>query len=140
MSTSTKLITQFAKPLTVGLLSYFGSMTMLPGSSVSILGFSMDSHLFYGALGVGGSFASEMAHNWLLPYIPGNSKFAQTESMLLAPAVNAGLFAVATKFTIPSQIAFGMPVKTDLIKPALLGGGAEILGQYAYEAVILPYI
>lgn len=138
MSTKFKLIEQFAKPSMVGVLSYFGSMAMLPQQSVNVMGYSMNSHLFYGLLGVGGSFVSELAHNWLLPYLPGNDKFAQTESMLLAPAVNAGIFALATKMFIPPLSAFDP--RLDLVRPALLGAGAEIGGQYVYEAVLMPYL
>lgn len=137
MSVRSKLTENFAKPVLVGVTAYLGSMALLPTSSVVILGNTMNSHMYYGILGVGGSFASELAHNWLLPNIPGNSKFSQTESMLLAPAVNAGIFALGTKFVVSGSV---FEPNVDLIKPALLGGGSEILSQYVFESVIKPYV
>ena len=137
MSVRSKLTENFAKPVLVGVTAYLGSMALLPTSSVVIMGNTMNSHMYYGILGVGGSFASELAHNWLLPYIPGNSKFSQTESMILAPAVNAGIFVLGTKYFIDRQI---FQPGVDLIKPALLGGGSEIVGQYVFESVIKSYV
>src|SRR5579885_2937755 len=101
MSIASKFGSQFGKPAMVGVLAYLGSMAMLPHSSVNLFGFSMDNNLYYGLLGVGGSFVS---------------------------AVNAAIFALGTKQFISA--GFGQPV--DIMKPALLGAGAEIGGKYVY--------
>lgn len=134
-----KLIEQFTKPAVVGAISYLGSMIVLPQNRFNVFSFNASSNVFYGLLGVGGSFVSEVAHQWILPLIPSNSKFAQTESMLLSPLVNAGLFAMGTNLFYQRNSILDTN-QIDLIKPALLGGASEIGGQYLFEAVLQPYL
>ena len=139
MSLTSKLASQFGRPLTVGVLSFFGAMAFLPQSSANIMNYSLNSNLYYGILGVAGSFVSELGKNWILPMIPNNMPFYQTEAMLIAPLLNAGIFALGTKYMVSSSsfLAGGSP---GLLYPALLGGGAQIAGSYIYDAIWKPYI
>lgn len=136
MSLTSKLVEQVAKPAMTGLVAYFGSMAVCPDQNANLLGFETKNHIFYGILGVGGSFAGEIAHNWILPQIPSNSKFLNTESMILSPAVVGSIFALGTKYMVNQDVFRQIP----LYKPFLLGAGSEIAGSYAYEAVLKPYL
>lgn len=138
MSLTSKLVEQVSKPAMTGLLAYVGSMAVCPDQRANLFGFESNNHVFYGALGVGGSFIGELAHNWILPHIPSNSKFLNTESMILSPAVVGGVFALGTKYMVSPNGTFDQPVP--LYKPFLLGAGSEIAGSYAYEAVLKPYL
>ncbi len=48
-------------------------------------------------LGAGSSFVSELAHNYILPHIPGNVKYAHLESMVLSVAASGGAFVLGAK-------------------------------------------
>src|SRR3954470_15581026 len=54
-------------------------------------------HLLGAVLGAGSSFVSEVAHNYILPHIPGNMKYVQFESMVLSVASSGGAFVLASK-------------------------------------------
>ena len=139
MSLTSKLASQFGRPLTVGVLSFFGSMAFLPQSSANIMGYSLSSNMYYGVLGVAGSFVSELGKNWILPMIPNNMPFYQTEAMLIAPLLNAGIFALGTKYMVGSSDIYSGS-NPGLLYPALLGGGAQIGGSYIYDAIWKPYV
>lgn len=139
MSLTSKLSSQFGRPLTVGVLSYLGAMAFLPQSSANIMNYSINSNLYYGVLGVAGSFVSELGKNWILPMIPNNMPFYQTEVMLIAPLLNAGIFALGTKYMVGGSSIYGGS-SPGLLYPALLGGGAQIAGSYLYDAIWAPYV
>jgi len=142
MSLTSKLSSQFGRPLTVGVLSYLGAMAFLPQSSANIMNYSINSNLYYGILGVAGSFVSELGKNWILPMIPNNMPFYQTEVMLIAPLLNAGIFALGTKYMVggSGSAVFAGGSSPGLLYPALLGAGAQIGGSYLYDAVWGPYV
>ena len=140
MSLTSKLASQFGRPLTVGVLSFFGAMAFLPQSSANIMNYSLNSNLYYGILGVAGSFVSELGKNWILPMIPNNMPFYQTEAMLIAPLLNAGIFALGTKYMVTGGGALFEGNTPGLLYPALLGAGSQITGSYIYDAVMKPYV
>ena len=115
-------------------------MAFLPQSSANIMNYSLNSNLYYGILGVAGSFVSELGKNWILPMIPNNMPFYQTEAMLIAPLLNAGIFAIGTKYMVTGGSALFGGSTPGLLYPALLGGGAQIGGSYIYDAVMKPYV
>ena len=135
MSLTSKLTSQFGRPLTVGVISYLGAMAFLPQSSANIMNYSLNSNLYYGILGVAGSFVSELGKNWILPMIPNNMPFYQTEAMLIAPLLNAGIFALGTNYMVTGGSALFGGSTPGLLYPALLGGAAQIGGSYIYDAV-----
>jgi len=137
MSLTSKLSSQFGRPLTVGVLSYLGAMAFLPQSSANIMNYSINSNLYYGVLGVAGSFVSELGKNWILPMIPNNMPFYQTEVMLIAPLLNAGIFALGTKYMVSGSSIYSSP---GLLYPALLGAGSQVAGSYLYDAIWAPYV
>lgn len=48
-------------------------------------------------LGFGSSFTSEVAHNYILPHIPGNMKYVKLESMVVSLSASGGSFVLASK-------------------------------------------
>jgi hypothetical protein len=75
-------------------------------------------------LGMASSFVAELAHNYVLPHIPGHEKYLTIESMVLSVAASSGAFVVGAKI-INSDINMA-EMKTFI----MVGGAAEVLSGY----------
>jgi hypothetical protein len=134
MSTSSKLKNQFARPVVVGIVSAVGAMAVGLNYNVTvpIVG-SISKPVFFGALGVASSLATETVHQWVLPYLPQSEFAVKAENALIAPAIHAALNVGALQLAYPNILkVFGM------MEPALIGAGAEIAGGYSFNAFVAP--
>lgn len=134
-----RLVTNFTKPLVVGILTYFLSMVVFPNSRYNVrLPFSVGTVSFatyMGLLGSVSSFGTQTVSNWILPYIPGNSSYANVEQALLEPGVNGALNVLVTYMLYP-----GLYNDIGALKLFGTGLGAELGGDYIYKNFVLPYV
>lgn len=87
-----------------------------------------------GALGFASSWAGDLIHDWILPHLSPDAKFAQMESGLLAPTVAGMTQVVALE-------AFSKGAVDQLGGQAMvfgIGAAGYILGQYVYENLAVP--
>jgi len=136
MSTSSKLKSQFVRPIVVGLVSAVGAMAM--GSSykvdVPLLG-SVSKSVFYGVLGAGSSLATETIHQWVLPYLPQSDTAVRAENALLSPVIHAGVNLAVLKLVYP-----GILNEIGMQEPILIGVGAELVGAYGFDNFVAPML
>lgn len=128
---SQKLAEQFSKPVLTGALAYMASMAYGNEGVVNVFGNRMDINVTYGLVGVANDFAGELVHNFVLPYIPKNGKFAKAESAMLLPALGAGGNLAFFYLINPNIIE-----QAGMIQPAVIGAGSVIGGQWIYDQFI----
>lgn len=132
-----KLIDLATQPLLTAAAGYgismllfrdFGTMTL------PVIG-SQNWHVGFAMVAGAASVANELAHNYILPKIARHERLANMESMLLAPVV-AGAAAVV----IPQLVNGKINEVAGVGNMFLAGAGAEVLGNYAFSAVVEPYL
>lgn len=113
-----------------GAIAAGGSMAIFGESlnnSQQVLGFNLPVPIAVGAGAAVGSVAADVAHQYILPHIPGNKKFATLESAGLGIVVSGG----ATMWAIDSM--GGVSERgTDAF---LLGAGSYVLGDWAADKI-----
>lgn len=121
--------TMIGKPLAVGAVSALAASFLLADtSSVRAFGMSLSPVTMVFVATAGASVVSEIAHQYILPEIPGNQKFAHFESMIYAPIVNGVTLVILLGPVLgvlqnyPAGFAFGF--------------GGEIAGQYTFETAM----
>lgn len=108
-----------------------GSM-VLHGESINVsvpiggMG-SLPAPFLVGAAAGLGSAASDAAHYWVLPHIPGNQKFQNIEAAALG-------FTTAGIATMATVNYFGGAGEKSM-DAFLLGGGAAVAGDYITEKI-----
>lgn len=126
-----KLIETLSKPALDGVIgALIAGVALGETGSVFIFGKEINGPLAIGATITGASYLGEVAHQWILPEIPKNDKFATFEGMIISPVVcgaaTYGLMKVASNRPV------GDPVPLTYFA---LGAGSSILGQYSYDTV-----
>lgn len=94
-------------------------------SSVNVLGFELPGNVAIG-LGVGvGSVAGDLAHKFILPYVPIDKRFENAESaaVSLTAAVGGSYLALSMMGDIPFSTS------------AILGASSYLGGDYVYRNV-----
>lgn len=128
-STGSKLASQFMKPALNGVVQFVASKAMGSDNySIDLLGMNLSLPIVYAGVGVANEFLVELGHNWILPHIPGNKKFAQTESMMLAPALGA-LSNVGVFYFLSPEYLQSVGYST----PALIGAVSPAITEYGYN-------
>ena len=135
MSTSSKLKSQFVRPIVVGLVSAVGAMAMGDQYKVTTVFGNLSKSVFYGGLGVASSLATETLHQWILPMLPQSDSAVKAENALLSPAIHAGLNFLALKLLYPDVLD-----GAGFQEPLIIGAGAEVVGTYGFDAFIAPQI
>ncbi len=88
-----------------------------------------------GWIGIGGSLVattllSESIGNYVLPYLPANMQFAQTEKLIFEPIINAAcLYALFSLAVTPGSSTLNYMF---LLKVGVL---SAVRGQYAYDVI-----
>lgn len=104
-----------------------GVLLLAPDQSGDVLGLTLPA---YAALGVGcaaGSVAGDLAHNYVLPYIPQSEKYLKVESA----AVSLGAAALG------GYLALGaVGVSADPILPIGAAVGSYMAADYVYHKFI----
>ena len=134
MNTSEKLSQVFIEPAVCGALGFLISMQYDPygAGTVSPLGIVMSKNVFNALAVMGGAFAADNIHAWVLPHISKDAKMANVEGALLNPLVNAATVAVLTNQLVdPSQA---------LMTSLVIGGGAQVGGSYLYSNIPKQYV
>lgn len=136
MSITSKLKQQLARPVVIGIVSALGAAAMGKhyNMELPIIG-AVSKPVFYGILGVGSSLVTETLHQWVLPYLPQSDTAVKAENALLSPAIH-GIVNVATlKLLYPEMInVIGYQ------EPLLIGVGAEIVGGYSFDNLLMGYM
>jgi hypothetical protein len=113
------------KAALTGVIAGSAAALLVPGGSVTVAGMSVPGPV---AIGLGASFGSwtgDLAHKFVLPYIPQSQKYQGIESA----AISVG-GAVAGSYLALSMMG-EVPIQTAIF----LGGGAFVAGDYAYYRV-----
>jgi hypothetical protein len=123
MSTST-IKSLLGKPAISGAIAAV-SLPMLSGGSEFVYNGTRYPLWALGlGLGVASSFMAELAHNYVLPHIPGHEKYLTIESMVLSVAASSGAFVIGAKIINTDINASEM--KTF----AMVGAASEVLSGY----------
>lgn len=137
MSTESKLIDTFAVPVGAGLIAgvsfpliynvpYSSKFTtgMLKGYNVSVA---------TGLTVTGGSLVGHVAKDWILPYIPNNSFFAEAEGMMLTPVLTGTASALILNSATDGSAS-------SIAKNFLLGAVSEIGSDYINRTFLSKYL
>lgn len=136
-----KLVDTLAVPAVVGAtaagVAYFG---MGEKGNVPFYGTTINGAIgVFGAVGTA-SLIGEYLKNYLLPYIPSNSNYAELEATLINPVLtgvsSAALFRLAAMQPIDG---LSLPPPS-LGRTFLLGAGSEVAGKYLYDGLVSQYI
>jgi len=111
------------KGLATGVIAYAAGRFILGDEGQSdLFGFNMDSNVALGLSAAGDSVAADLAHDYILPHIPGNEKYANPEAALLGLGT-----AGAASALIYNQGGVGVPQSMNLF---LVGAGSYAAGEY----------
>lgn len=135
--TDTLIVPAIAGVTAVG-VSYFGMGE--PMGSIPFFGSRINAGVGIFSAVAGSSLIAESAKNYVLPYIPNNSDYADLEAGLVSPVLNGlacyGLFKVAALSPIDNYFQ----VEPSFMRAFALGAGSEIFSKYAYDNLIKQYI
>lgn len=113
----------------------FGLMYKDSGSLITPIG-NIPVPVAGGLISVGASMLSDMAHAWILPHLSDSKRLQAMESKLLTPAMG-GVGFIALAYIANPYVLSDTKTTRNLF---LLGAMSEILGQFAYEALIAPML
>jgi len=102
---------------------------------LDIAGMRVPSYAIGAGLGVLGSLAADIAHDYVLPYVSKDDRLRHIEGVLVAPAVSAGVFVAGLQLLNPSVVG-----DTGLMWVLLQGAGSELAAQWVYENMLVPYV
>jgi hypothetical protein len=91
--------------------------------------------LAVGVSSFGSTLIGQVAKNWVLPYIPSNSRFAESEGRMLTPVL-AGVANMAL-------LGLGAPNDGTMmlhLKNFGVGAGSVVAGQYISDTWLAPYL
>lgn len=106
-----------------GLIAAVASAVFLKNENVPVFGMSIPSAALNGAVVATASIGADLAHQYVLPLIPHNDKYAQFESVGLAIAASGGGTYVVGKF-------LGEPA---LLPAFALGAASFVASDYLYH-------
>jgi hypothetical protein len=135
MSLSSKLKSQFIRPIVVGIVSAAGAAAIgmqWKRVSVPLLG-DISKPTFYGVLGAASSLATESIHQWLLPMLPQSEAAITAENALLAPAIHAAVNVGFLQLAAPRILE-----ENGYTESIIIGAGAEVVGSYSFDAFVKP--
>lgn len=128
MSLSEALI----KPALAGSIGALAAYVLLGESgNIIVFGQQVPAVLAIGGTVAAANYLGELGHQYLLPMIPGNQKYAKIESALLSPALSGvavyGIFMVAG-------------INGDWFPAFALGAGSTVAADYAYNNFLEGYL
>ena len=128
-----KIVETLAKPAFVGVVGALGARVLLgEDGDLVLFGKALLGWLGIGGTVMLGSYIGEVSHEWLLPLIPKNEKYASLEGAVLSPVI-CGL-------SVYGIMKVGNVVDPEFIRTFALGAGSEVAGDYAYNAVVSPWV
>ena len=132
--TKDKIAKYVLKPAIAGLVGTVAAAVVLreSGGPLYAFGSEYNAPLFAGGMCAVSNIGASLAHDYVLPHIPHNEKFINSEAALLAMAASGGSIYVAGILT-------GLVEPSNFIYPIALGAGAQIASDYAYENFVGPY-
>jgi hypothetical protein len=127
MNSQKTLVQTLTKPVLVGAVGIVVSKYLLGESGDFIVfGQNVPDWLAIGGSLVATTLAAESLGNYVLPYLPNNFQFAQTQKLLVEPILNAAcLYALFKVGFTPSNSD-----EADLFFPSVVGITSGIAGDY----------
>ena len=113
------------KATLTGALAGAAAAVLVPGGSVTLAGMEVPGSVAIGLGAAGGSITGDLAHKYVLPYIPQSQKYQGIESA----AISIGS-AIAGSYLAMKSMG-DIPIGT----PILLGGGSYVGADYLYYRV-----
>ena len=114
------------KAALTGAIAGAATMFLLDNDATTVFaGMEVSPAIAAGAGCAVGSVTADLAHNYILPYIPQNAKYTRAESVALGIAASSLGTYVAT-------MGSGLPIST----AAMLGGGSFVAADYTYHNFI----
>lgn len=130
-----KIVETFAKPVLSGVIAGAIAPPLLGTTYDSIVPglMNLSTPVAVGLAVAVGTGAGTVAKDWVLPYIPRNSKFAESEGMLLTPVLSG-----AASTLILSRALDGS-MKSYAYAFAI-GAGSSMAGDYLHNTILRPYL
>lgn len=130
MNNKQKLAETFLVPALAGSIAAATSYFVFDeDGDLPILGMKVPGWAGIGGVVFGSLLIGNVAGNWVLPYIPGNVKFANMEKLLVVPVATGASTAALMYFAVPT--ARGQL----LMKSFAIGAISEIGAQYGVDIV-----
>ena len=127
-----KVGTYIVKPLLAAGITAV-AMPQVGAKNILVMGNYVPTWVVTGAGALVAGYVGEMAHQYVLPHLSPNAKFAQAESAILSPAV-AGMTQVA----LLEVLSKGSMSDGRMLKTFAVGAISDIAAQYAYEQTLVP--
>lgn len=135
MTTSSKLMETVAVSALTGGIAYGACKAMGNSGSVTYLGQNMDVCSGVGIGAAVGSAVGEVASNFILPMIPGNSALAGYEGSIVKPLLAGTGTVAALKLASGNEYPLqqmGMGYQFGI------GAGSNLVAQYGYDKFAKP--
>lgn len=111
-----------------GGIAAVSAAVLFQSDSINLMGVTVPAAAVIGLGAAGGSVVADLAHQYVLPHIPGNEKLADKEAALLS-VVASGLGSyAATRLIGNSGFA--------IIPTVGVGAGSFLAGDYVYHHVL----
>lgn len=137
LNTTGKIVDQVVKPAITGAMCFAAAKAMgMDGTlTIPVINKEYAAPMALAGFGAVGSVVAEAGHMWILPHIDQSSKLGNMEAMILAPLICGGAVAGGVYFGDKYKFVNGGAAKFFGI-----GAGAEVASNYAFEAVVQPWL
>ena len=131
MMTRTHTTDTWVRPLFIGGVAAAAGGFLIGSDPIPVFGMGVPPMLLLGGAAVAGELAGAAVHDMVLTKISGgDQRLAQTENMILAPALTGAFAYAAVALGTGSTLSM-----TGAVELMALGAASHVAGSYMYDTV-----